>query len=160
MAEVQQTDLPGVGVRYDFVTASGERVGVLVHRSGRRELLVYRRDDPDECRTLLDLDGSDARTLVELLGASRVSEHLAEVQQRVAGLAIEWLRVEPGARWDGTTLGEAQVHTTTGVSVVAILRDGDTIVAPGADDALRGGDTVVAVGAPEGIERLRPALRA
>jgi TrkA domain protein len=159
MGDVQQTDLPGVGVRYDFVTGAGERLGVLVHRSGRRELLIYRRDDPDECRTLLELDAADARTLVELLGASRVSEHLAEVQQRVAGLAIEWLRVERGARWDGATLGDAQVHTSTGVSVVAILRDGETLVAPGAGDVLRGDDTVVAVGTPEGIDRLRPALR-
>jgi TrkA domain protein len=159
MGDVHQTDLPGVGVRYDFLTSDGERVGVLVHRSGRRELLVYRSDDPDECRTLLELDGTDARTLVELLGASRVSEHLAEVQQRVAGLAIEWLRVERGAPLVGTSLADAQVHTTTGVSIVAILRGGETLVAPGADDVLRADDTIVAVSTPEGIERLRPALR-
>lgn len=159
MAEVQQTDLPGVGVRYEFTTDDGERLGVLVHRSGRRDVLLYRRDDPDECRAVVELSAAEANTLVELLGASRVSEHLAEVQQRIAGLAIEWLRVEPGSRWLDQTLADAQVHTTTGVSIVAIVHEGETIVAPGADDVLRAGDTVVAVGTPEGIELLRPALR-
>ena len=36
MAEVIETKLPGIGVRYDFRSASGTPVGVLVHRSGRR----------------------------------------------------------------------------------------------------------------------------
>jgi K+/H+ antiporter YhaU regulatory subunit KhtT len=45
MPEVYETRLPGVGVRHDFTTAEGERVAVLTHRGGRRELAVYERDD-------------------------------------------------------------------------------------------------------------------
>jgi TrkA domain protein len=52
MGDVQETQLPGVGIRYDFVTKEGDRVGVLVHRSGRRELLLYQRDDPDSCQAV------------------------------------------------------------------------------------------------------------
>jgi len=37
MAGVIETKLPGIGVRYDFRTAAGVAVGVLVHRSGRRD---------------------------------------------------------------------------------------------------------------------------
>jgi TrkA domain protein len=160
MSEVRQIDLPGIGVRYEFTTAEGERLGVLVHRSGRRDVLTYRPDDPDECATVLELDAADAQTLVELLGASTVSEHLTQVQQRIEGLAIEWLHIEPDAPWDGVSLGSAQVHTTTGVSIVAIVRGDETVVAPGPDDVLRAGDTVVAVGSPGGLDRVRPSLRA
>ena len=49
MADVEETKLPGVGVRHDFATSSGQRVGVLLHRTGQRELLVYDEDDPDSC---------------------------------------------------------------------------------------------------------------
>jgi len=49
MAEVRETKLPGVGVRFDFVAASGNPIGVLVHRSGRRDVLVYSRRDPSAC---------------------------------------------------------------------------------------------------------------
>ncbi len=47
MADVTEVRLPRVGVRHEFTTAEGERIGVLSHRNGRREIVVYDRDDPD-----------------------------------------------------------------------------------------------------------------
>ena len=72
--DIQETNLPGVGLRHDFTTRAGRQLGVVTHRTGRRDLLVYDRDDPDACSTLLRLDPDDTRTLAELLGASSVSE--------------------------------------------------------------------------------------
>jgi TrkA domain protein len=66
--EVTETRLPGVGVRHEFTTANGDRVSVLFHRTGRREIALYERDDPDVCTTVLHLSAEDARTLSELLG--------------------------------------------------------------------------------------------
>lgn len=68
MAEMQRTELPGVGERRDFVTEQGERLGVVVHRDGNRELFVYRRDDPDSCAFVARLSEQDARRLVTMLG--------------------------------------------------------------------------------------------
>jgi TrkA domain protein len=69
VSEVRETLLPGVGVRHEFTTSSGERVAVLTHRSGRRELAVYDRADPDACTTVLHLSPDDTLTLVEVLRA-------------------------------------------------------------------------------------------
>jgi TrkA domain protein len=160
MGEVQETQLPGVGTRFDYRTSEGDLVAVLHHRSGRRELLLYDRDDPDRCHTLLRLSADDTRTLAELLGASRVVEHLAEMQQQVSGLAIDWLDVAGGSRWEGRTLEDAQVHTRTGVSIVAVLRDEETLPAPGASFRLAAGDRLVAVGRPDGIAQLERELAA
>jgi TrkA domain protein len=158
--DIEQTELPGVGTRYDFTTRTGERLGVLVHRSGRRDLLVYDRNDPDACASTIALDEPDARTLSELLGGVRLLEHLDEVRQGVAGLAIEWLRVEPTARFAGSTLEDAAIHTRTGVSIVAIVRGPDVVVSPGAQERLVPDDLVVAVGTAEGVEQVADALRA
>jgi len=38
---VNQTLLPGVGVRYDFVTKVGDHVGVVHHNTNRYDLLIY-----------------------------------------------------------------------------------------------------------------------
>jgi TrkA domain protein len=160
MAEVTETKLPGIGVRYDFRTSGGTPVGVLVHRTGRRDLLVYSRKDSDATELTLGLDTDDSRTLAELLGASRVAEGLAAVTQDVEGLTIDWIRIDPGAEWAGRTLSDAAVHTTTGVSVVAIVAQTGPIVAPGANDVLAAGATAVAVGTREGIELLGNRLRA
>lgn len=160
MAVVNETKLPGVGVRYDFTTSSGARVGVLVHRTGRRDLLMYSRDDDAQCTASLELEPEDSQTLAELLGASRIAEQLAAVQQNVEGLAIDWIRVDSDADWAGRTLADAAVHTETGVSIVAIIDDaGGAIAAPGASAVFTAGSVAVAVGTPEGLEQLAARLR-
>jgi TrkA domain protein len=159
MAQVAETPLPGVGVRYDFETDAGDRVGVLVHRTGRRELLIYDRDDPDACGSVLRLDSDDTRTLADLLGASQVSERLADLQQHIEGLTIDWLPVAATSACAGCTLREAALRSETGVSVVAVVRGDETIPAPGGDFQLQTGDTAVAVGTPEGIKELFQLLQ-
>lgn len=154
MAEVTETQLPGVGVRLEFTTAGGTVVGVITHRTGRRELLVYDRADPDRCLAQIVLDGDDARTLAELLGASRVNEALTAVQQRIEGLAIEWLAVEPSSPFVGRTIAEGAFRTQTGASIVAVIKDETTIPAPGPEHRFVGGETIVAVGTDEGLAAL------
>jgi TrkA domain protein len=159
MADVQETHLPGIGVRFDFPTSTGTRVGVLVHKTGRRELLVYQQEDPDECAISVDLARDEARTLAEMLGASRIIEQLDNLRQEVDGLSIDWITIDENAEWANRTLSEAAIHTQTGVSIVAMITANGPIVAPGAGDVLRPGTTIVAVGLAEGIRKLTTRLR-
>lgn len=159
MPDVTETQLPGVGVRHEFVTTEGERVGVLSHRSGRREVVVYRSDDPDACSTVLHLDSDDAHALAELLGATHVSETVTAVQ-RLEGLAIDWVRIPPGSQTANSTISDGRFRARTGASIVAVLRADTTIPAPGPEFALEPGDVAVAVGTPEGLTQLRDLLRA
>lgn len=158
MADVDETQLPGLGARYDFTTEEGDRLGVLVHRTGRRDLLLYSPGDPDECRATISLRPEDARTLSELLGASSIAERLEAVQQQVAGLTLEWVRVAQSSPWAGLTLREAGVHSETGASVVAILDGDDVTAAPGAEDVLASGAQVVAIGTADGLAVLTAKL--
>jgi TrkA domain protein len=159
MADVTETKLPGIGVRYEFSTHDGARVGVLVHRSGRRDVIIYSADDPSEAEVSLALASDDAGTLAELLGASRIAEHLAAVQQEIEGLAIDWIKIHPGSEWAGRSLADAAVHTTTGVSIVAITGPGGAIAAPGADVVFEPGATAIAIGEPEGIAQVTARLQ-
>ena len=153
MPEIEETMLPGVGVRHEFTTAGRERVAVLTHRTGRRELAIYDADDPDTCHTVLHLSPEDTAALGELLAASQVSE-TARTAQRVEGVAIDWLTVTGSSPVVGLTIGEGQFRSRTGASLVAIIRGASTIPAPGPDAAFEQGDVVVAVGTPEGLQRL------
>ncbi len=69
--DVRSTHLPGVGDRHEFTTTEGEALGVVRHRDGDRELIVFSREDPDACRLSLRLGGEDARVLASLLGEVR-----------------------------------------------------------------------------------------
>jgi TrkA domain protein len=158
MAEISETKLPGLGIRYEFTTRRGSRLGVVHHRTGRRELLIYEPEDPDTCRDVVALDEDDSRTLAELLGGSRVEEALDRLQA-VEGLAIDWLPVDESGPFAGKTIGDTQARTRTGVSVVAIIRGEGAIPAPGPDHPLQSGDTLLVVGTPRGIEELAVLLR-
>lgn len=160
MSEIHEVKLPGVGVRYEFETAEGKRIGVISHRTGLREVYASRSDDPDEFRRVLGLSPDDARTLAELLGATRVAEQLSELQQRIEGLVIDWLPIRDDSAYAGRTIGDARIRTRTGVSVVAIVRGDDASAAPGPDQLLHSGDYLVVVGTARGVEQVVELLRA
>ena len=156
--DVNETALPGVGLRYDFTTRAGRQVGVISHRSGRRDLLIYDRDDPDTCQEVVQLSDEEADTLAEMLGAARIAGHLAQLQQRIEGLAIDWLEIRPGSPYAGRPLGDTQARSRTGTSIVALLRGEQPIPAPSPDVPLQAGDTAVVVGTPTGIAALAVLL--
>jgi TrkA domain protein len=156
--EVHETKLPGLGIRYEFQTSRGSRLGVVHHRTGRRELLLYDPEDPDSCRDVVALSESDSRTLAEMLGGSRVAEELDRLQQ-VEGLAIDWLPLSSKSRYAGGSLGKTEARSRTGVSIVAILRGEEAFPAPGPGFVMEAGDTLLVVGTPRGIEDLAILLR-
>lgn len=158
MAEVSETQLPGVGVRHEFTTTAGERLAVLSHRSGRREVIVYDQDDPDASTTVLHLSRDDTRTLADLLGATQVSEALAAVQYQVEGLAIDWITVPASSQFAGATIAEGEFRTRTGASIVAVIRGETTVAAPGPEHRSNAGDVIVAVGTKDGLAQLRELI--
>lgn len=160
MSEVRETKLPGVGVRHEFDTESGTRVGVIVHRDGRREILVYDQHDPDACSTMVDLSAADTRTMSELLGSSQVTEAVSAVQQDIDGLAIEWISLHATSSAIGTTIRDGEYRTRTGASIVAVIRGDDTVPAPEPEFRFAAADTVVAVGTVDGLAVLRHQLMA
>jgi len=158
MPEIEETHLPGLGVRYEFRTSRGTRLGIVHHRTGRRELVVYHPEDPDSARDVIALDPDDSATLAEMLGASRVSEQLDRLQT-VEGLAIDWLPVPTDSPFAGRTIGDTQARSRTGTSIVAVIRGDKAVPAPGPDFQLEAGDTLLVVGTARGIEELSVILR-
>jgi TrkA domain protein len=160
MTVVNETPLPGVGVRFEFRTSSGRRVAVIHHRSGWKDLTVEDVHDADASHELVSLDEDDSRTLAELLGGSQVAHELAELRQRVSGLGIDWLPMSSVSPFAGRTIGDTQARTRTGVSIVAVVRGDTALPAPGPEQGLEAGDQLVVVGTPRGIEELAVILRA
>lgn len=148
--EIRESKLPGVGVQHDFSLDTGQRIGVITHHSGRRDLLIFDLDDPDLCRIALQLSELEGRILGQLMGASQVVQSMAEVQQTIGGLSIDWIPI--GQQWacSGATIESIGLYKT-GTNIIAVVRNQQTIPAPPPDFELEAGDTVVVVGKPEGI---------
>jgi TrkA domain protein len=156
--EIQETALPGDGLRHEFTTSGGRQLGVVSYRTGRRELLLYDPDDPDACREVIRLTPGEADALADLLGAARLSGRLAELQQRVEGLAISWLTIHDGSPYARGTIADTQARSRTGVSIVAVLRDQTAFPAPTPEFGFQPGDTVVVIGTPGGVKALAGLL--
>ena len=158
MSEVRETHLPGVGVRHEFDTEGGQRVGVIVHRDGRRDVVAYDSADPDACSTVMSFTRADSRTFAEMLGSSQVTEAVSAVQQDIDGLSIEWIHLPDSSPAVDHTIREGEYRTRTGASVVAVIRGDDTVPAPDPEFAFAAGDVAVAVGTTEGLSTLRSLL--
>ncbi len=150
MVEVERTALPGIGLRHVFSTGHGRRVGVVSHHTGRRDLVIYRRDDPDSAADSVVLTVEEANALAELLGGARIVERLAELREQAQGLVSEQVPVATGSPYDGRALGDTRARTRTGASIVAVVRDGHVVASPRPDFVFRAGDIVLVIGTGEG----------
>ncbi len=158
MPHIEEIPLPGVGVRHEFETTAGERLGMVTHRGGRRELLLFDRGDPDACARTISLEEDDARALAEILGAAPVTRAVREVRQSLGALSIDWIPVGEGWPCAGRRLADTRIREQTGVLVVGIVRGDETIAAPPPETPLAVGDTLVVVGSDEAIVRASKLL--
>ncbi|WP_410675788.1 cation:proton antiporter regulatory subunit [Amycolatopsis sp. cmx-4-68] len=149
---VEVTPLPGIGVRKDFATRTGRRIGVVTQRDGHIELIVSKSDDPDACAASIPLTADEAGALANLLGAPQLVAQLTEEHRDLPGISTRQLPIQPAGPFDGRTLGDTAMRTRTGVSVVAVARAGQVHPSPTPDFTFTGGDLLVAVGTGEGLE--------
>src|SRR5919112_3747153 len=94
------------------------------------------------------------RAEARLLGAARLTGHLAELLQQVEGLAISWLTIQERSPYADGTIADTQARSRTGVSIVAVLRGQMAFPAPTPDFGIQAGDTAVVVGTPAGVRAL------
>ena len=149
--DVEETRLPGIGLRHDLVTAEGRRIAVISQRTGARNVVLYDQGDPDATAATIELTGEESEVLAELLGAPRVIERLSRLREQVAGLATEGVPIEPGSPFVGVTLGDTAIRTRTGASVVAVLRGDEVVASPTPDFRFQAGDRLIVVGTETGV---------
>jgi TrkA domain protein len=149
--EIEETRLPGVGLRHDLAMSDGQHVGVVSKVNGDRELVLYDRVDPDASRAVLQLTAEEATAVAELLGAPSIVERLARLREQVEGIATEGIMLPPDSPYVGRALGDAQIRTRTGASVVAVARHGAVHPSPKPDFRFEDGDNVIVVGTDDGV---------
>ncbi|AZM64592.1 MULTISPECIES: cation:proton antiporter regulatory subunit [unclassified Streptomyces] len=147
---LRTTPLPGIGVQYELTTRKQDTLSVIAHRDGTRTLNVHHDDDPDSCGLALQLTGAEALSLTDALLPHHNSPNLLHTSD--FGLLAERVTITGTSRWNGRTLGETQMRTRTGASIVAVMRRAHAIPSPGPEFRLRGGDTVIVIGTREGVD--------
>jgi TrkA domain protein len=156
--EIFETSLPGIGVKYEFDTENGRRVGVMVHRDSQRDVIFYCEDDVDSCNDSVRLTLTESAALVELLGGTKITERLSDLREEVQGLSIEWVSLDASSPLSNKTIGDGKIRTLSGASVVAILRAGESYPGPGPDFMLQQDDMLLVIGSQDGVAKARQII--
>ena len=151
---VYETDVPGVGKKFEVEIDGDQRLVILLHHDGKREL--FRKPDPDaDAERLFTLNGRLAREVGAILqGAYFQPVETDNVEVPLGEAIIEWLDVGDGASLVGQTLGDANLRQRIGVSVIAIQRGSDTVPNPGPEETITDDDILVTLGTREELAEL------
>jgi TrkA domain protein len=153
MLEVRETRLPGVGTKFTLRTARGEKLSSVVHLDGMRE--VYHYTDDDEPHVII-LNDEEARQLGAILGGVVYRPQLVkDLELALKDLVMEWIELPPSSPLVGLTVATCRIRSTTGATIVAILRESGSLATPHPDEVLRARDTMVVIGRPESFDEIR-----
>ena len=159
MAHLDETTLPGIGRRLEFVSDEGRRIGVVQHHGGRREVFVCPPEDPDTTQWSVRLSEEDAHSLVDAMGVVSVAPDAGDRTYQVEGLVFEWLDVDASSPAIGRSIGQMRIRTQTGASIVAVLRTSGSVPAPEPDFVIQAHDTLVVAGTSAGVEAVQALLQ-
>lgn len=151
--DVREHDLPGVGKKFALVTNDGDRMTVIIHNTGHREIYHFQKGE-DYPHFAIRIEDAEARKLGAILGGAYFQPPVAESMEMVLDqLSIEWLKVDSDSELANQTIQEAAIREKTGASVIAILRDGKAHPNPQPSDTISTGDTLMVVGDREQVAR-------
>lgn len=154
MLEVRETRLPGVGTKFTLRTGRGEKISAIVHLDGMRE--VYHYEDPDDSPHVITLNDEEARQLAAIIGGMVYRPQLVEdLEVALKDLVMEWIELPPTSPLVGLTVATCRIRSTTGATIVAILRESGSLATPHPDEVLRAGDVLVVIGRPESFEEIK-----
>ncbi|MCL7416639.1 MAG: potassium transporter TrkA [Halalkalicoccus sp.] len=157
--DVSETDLPGVGKRFEVDLEEGGVAVVVIHNSGRREL--FYRESPDaDGEELLDLTDQESRVVGSILEGAYFQPVRTESPETMLGegVILEWYTLDGETPIVGKTLEETDIRERTGATIIAVERGEEVIASPEADFRLEAGDIAVAVGTRENQRDLEGLL--
>jgi len=160
MSTISETFLPGVGRKFQVETTSGDRLVIVIHDDGTRELYHFTRRNMERPSSVLRLSDGEARQIAGIVGGlTYVPRSLPMAEIVLEDLVLEWFTIEPEAACIGRTIRELEVRKRTGASIVSIIEPDQTKrTNPEAHTVLNQGATLIVAGDRRSIDALKRLL--
>ncbi|HKX31131.1 MAG TPA: TrkA C-terminal domain-containing protein [Blastocatellia bacterium] len=160
MSTISEANLPGIGRKFLIETASGDRLAIVIHDDGTRELYHFMRKNPDRASLVVTLTDSEARQVAGIVGGlTYVPKALPSAEIVLDDLLLQWYTIVPGSACIGKTIRDLQVRTVTGASIVSIIEpDRVKRINPEAETRLNEGATLILAGDRRTITALKELL--
>ncbi len=158
MSIVRESDLIGIGKKYQIETEAGDHMVVVIHDDGRRELYRYDQEE-SESKCVMTLSDEESRQVAGIIGGlSYKPKALETIEVELDDLSIEWIKVSPDSPSIGKSIGELEVRKRTGASIIAAIKEGDSIINPGPDYVMNADTTMVVAGKRNHIKLIKEIL--
>lgn len=160
MGTIKESDLPGIGRKYQIETRAGDRIVVVIHDDGRREIYHFVQENPDECLSQVTLEDDEARQIAAIIGGMTYKPKALEtIEISLDDLVIEWCKIESNFYCVGKTIADLQIRQKTGATVLALVEKHHQKINPGPHDRLLAEMTVVVAGERKQIRSLKHLLQ-
>ena len=144
---IKEIDLPGIGKKFQIEARSGDKIVIVVHDDGRREIHHFDNNDPEESISMVTLDDTEARRVAGILGGmAYIPKALESVEVALDDMVFEWYKVGKGAQSIGKSIGDLHIRKKTGAAIIAIIKKDEKILNPGPEQIITAGATMVVLG--------------
>lgn len=160
MSTISESNLPGVGWKFQIETNSGDRLIVVIHDDGHRELYYYHRKNLEKAASVLTLTDGEARQIAGIIGGlTYVPKALPSTEVVLDDLVLEWFTIEPEYASAGRTIADMQPRTKSGASIVSIIEpDNEKRVNPLPGTIINAAATLIIAGDRANLNKLKKIL--
>lgn len=161
MAEIRESDLPGIGRKFTIDTDDGDNMVIVIHDDGKREVFHFDADDPEEYLSMITLEDHEARQVAGILGGlSYMPKDLATTEITLKDLCIEWYKVKKNDSFVGKSIADTNFRQNIGVTVIAVIeKNHQQTINPGPDYIFPPESTIVIVGERKNIKAFKKYIQ-
>ncbi|MGE7649770.1 cation:proton antiporter regulatory subunit [Peribacillus frigoritolerans] len=153
--KIRESELPGIGQKFEIITRNDEKLVIVIHDDGRRELYHFDNEHEDVISSIT-LNDQESRQLASIIGGMVYKPQALEtIEMSLGDLVIEWFKVESGSKAINQTIGSIDIRSNYNVTVIAHSKKGKKqLNNPGPDSIIETGDTLVISGERKDIRNL------
>lgn len=152
MSGIKECDLPGIGKKFTLELDSGDKLVVVIHLSGEREVFKFTKDS-DEPSSVTRLHDEEAHQIGAILTGTYF-QPVMEDEQKLAliNATMEWIKILEDSKLANKKIEELNIRKSTGVSITTIIRGETVIPNPRPSEIIKPHDTIIIIGNNEQIK--------
>ena len=145
---IRESELPGVGKKIEVFTKNKDKMVIIIHDNGRRDLYYFEQDNYEDYVANAVFDDTEARQIAAIIGGMTYKpKALENIEIVFDELVIEWFKVEQGAKAANQSIGQLNVRQSFDVNIIAIVKKNHQIIhTPGPENIIEEGDTLIVSG--------------
>lgn len=157
--QFRSADLPSIGTKYELQTETRDTLAIIYQQSGAIQVYITPAEGGEGCSA--SLKDVEARRLGNILTGAIMEAEPEGIE--IAFSALEDLRISVhtyivGDSAVGCCIGDLQIRSKTGATVVAVSRKGRNTINPGPGFVFEEGDALVVIGEAEQLKEFEQVV--